>query len=144
MFNSFFVSCFNTAFPPLSPATAQLQSHPCEDTLSKKDEVFHLPYSLDVTKANGIDGISSRMLKYTATSITPAVTKLFSLSITSGKFLQNGRIVPVPKNSDATSPSSYHPISLIPIISKVLERRVCNLIMDHLQLSTFISNRQWG
>ena len=85
MFNSFFENCFNTAFPPLSPATAQLQSHPCEDMLCTEDEVFHLLSSLDVTKAIGMDEISSRMLEYIATSITPAVAKLFSLSIASGK-----------------------------------------------------------
>jgi len=33
--------------------------------------------SLDTSKANGLDGISARMLKSTAHSIAPSITKTF-------------------------------------------------------------------
>ena len=87
------------------------------------------------------------MLKFTAASITPMITKLFNVSILSGKLplqWKQAKIVPIPKTTDATSPSCYRPISLIPIISKVLERHISNLIMDHLHHHCFISDRQWG
>ena len=147
MLNNFFVKCFNTTFPPLPQTIAKPSFDLCEEMLCTENEVLHLLSSLDVAKASGSDGISAKMLKYTATSITPVVTKLFNLSMSSGKLpsqWKHARIIPVPKNSDTTSPTCYRPISLIPIISKVLERHVCNLIMDHLQLSNFISDHQWG
>ena len=147
MLNNFFVNCFNTTFPPLPQIIANPSSDLGDEMLCTENEVFHLLSSLDVSKASGPDGISAKMLKYTATSIIPMVTKLFNLSLSSGKLpsqWKHGRIIPVPKNSDATSPTCYRPISLIPIISKVLERHVCNLIMDHLQQNNFISDHQWG
>ncbi len=49
--------------------------------------------ALDITKANGQDGISSRMLKSTAAAIAPSITKLFNLSI------QLGRPPPAWKNA---------------------------------------------
>ena len=147
MLNRFFVTCFNTTFPPLSPSTSQPLSTPGDELFCTEDEIFHLLEKLEVNKATGPDGISSRMLKYTAAPITPMITKLFNLSILSGRVpsqWKKANIVPIPKTSDATSPSCYRPISLIPVISKVLERHICNLIIDHLQLRNFISDRQWG
>ena len=44
------------------------------------NEVFDLLATLDTTTANGQDGISARMLKSVAASITPSLTKLFNVS----------------------------------------------------------------
>jgi len=41
--------------------------------------------SLHGSKSNGPDGISARMLKSTSHSIAPAITKVFNMSIASGK-----------------------------------------------------------
>ena len=71
--------------------------------------------SLDTKKANRRDGISARML----------------IKINCSKYcLWSGRIpgawkvssvVPIPKGSDSTSVSNYRPISLLPVVSKMLE-----------------------
>ena len=147
MLNNFFANCFNTIFPPLSaPATLPL-SHPSEEILCTEDEIFHLLSLLDVTKASGPDGISPKMLKYTAASIAPIITKIFNLSIISSKIplcWKQAYVVPIQKMPDATSPSCYRPISLIPVISKVLERHMSNLIMDYLYQNDLICDHQWG
>ena len=55
------------------------------------------------------------------------------------------RIVPVPKNDNLkTSVSGYRTISILPAVSKVLERHVNKLILDHVCETYPISNRQWG
>ena len=48
------------------------------------EEVYQLLSSLDVTKANGPDGISARTLKHNVTSISPLIMKLFNLSLHTG------------------------------------------------------------
>jgi len=48
--------------------------------------VLNLISSLDVKKATGTDAISARMLKATAPSIVPSVTKVFNLSLATGRF----------------------------------------------------------
>ena len=43
-----------------------------------------------------------------------------------------------------SSPANYRPISILPIISKILERHVADIIMDHLEEVAPISSNQWG
>ena len=82
------------------------------------------------------DGISARMLKSTACSIAPSLTKLFNLSLQVNTILlaRKKALVPVPKNTGLTDPANYRPISLLPIVSKLLERHVYGILMDHLRL----------
>jgi len=84
----------------------------------------------------GHDGISGKMLKNTAISIAPSVTKLFNQSISTGKIPHKWKlssIVPIPKSSVKTNNSyNYRPISLLPVISKLLERHIHNVVLPHL------------
>ena len=103
--------------------------------------------SLDVSKSNGPDGISPTMLKHTAGSIASSLTKVLNLSIRLGQLPSQWKqslIVPIPKTSPADSPSCYRPISLLPVVSKILEQHICDLLQDHLQSLNFISDKQWG
>jgi len=77
-----FSTCFNTSYPLLSPAGADECPH---ELLCATEEVEHFLLSLDKSKATGLDRVSATMLKCTATSIAPSVTRLFNLSIQSGK-----------------------------------------------------------
>ena len=146
LLNSFFGSCFNTSHPPIELGSTPSVSYP-EDLLCTESEVYDLVASLDVSKASGQDGISARMLKATACSIAPSLTKLFNLSLQSGTIpsvWKKSLVVPIPKNSDMKNPSNYRPISLLPIVSKVLERHVYNIIMNHLVHHNPLTANQWG
>ena len=117
------------------------------DYFCTEEEFFGLITSLDATKSTGADGISARMLKATALAITPSVTKLFNLSLTSGKFPVDwkfGRIVPIPKSGDPTIPANYRPISILSILSKLLEKHVHQLLIHHLVSNNLLSPCQWG
>ena len=97
--------------------------------------MFDLIASLDTSKSTGSDGVSAKMLEGTATSIVYSLTKLFNQSISQGIFPNDrkiARIVPIPKNSDKLLPKNYRPISILPLISKLLERHVHKLILNHL------------
>ena len=56
-----------------------------DEFLCAEEEIHGYLSKLDTTKANGPDGLCAKMLKETATSITPAVTKLFNTSLQLGK-----------------------------------------------------------
>ena len=83
-----------------------------------------------------MDGISAKMLQFTAYSIASSLTNLFNQSLTTGTYpseWKRARIVPVPKSdSPSTSVSGYRPISIIPIVSKVLELHVKDIIDEFL------------
>ena len=73
---------------------------------------------LDVFKSNG--PLMAYLQKSTLHSIAPAITKLFNMSIASGKLPKDWKssvVVPIPKKGDHSDPSNYCPISLLPVLS---------------------------
>ena len=119
-----------------------------DDLLCTVEEVNKLLKSLDTTKATGPDGISSTMLKISADEIAPSVTALFNLSIRCNrppKEWKRSNVVPVPKKkTNAPTPADFRPISLLPVLSKLLEKHFHLLISDHLSDGSPISSTQWG
>ena len=154
MLNGFFSECFNTAQPPLSINQGEPLSYlepsnfeSIDNLLCTEDKVYEMIASLDTSKANGSNGISARMLKGTAHSITPVLTHLFNMSIESGIFPDKWKlssVVPIPKGGDHSNPSNYRLISLLSVISKMLERHVYYLITEHLSSVHPLANTQWG
>ena len=148
--NSFFSSCFNLSHPPLDPSFPEdhLSVPNCEALYCTTEEVMHMLEHLDCSKACGPDQISARMLKVTASSIAPSITKLFNISIRTGKLPDQWKlsmVVPIPKSSNLSEPSNYRPISLLCILGKLLEKHISNLILESLENSSFdLSAQQWG
>ena len=91
-----------------------------------------------VSKATGLDNLSGRFLKDGAKVLAKPITDLCNLSITSRKFLDSCKITklkPMYKKGSLTEASNYRPISLLPLISKVMEKVI------HDQISTFLNSR---
>ncbi len=54
-------------------------------------------------------------------------------------------VVPITKQkSNAPTTADFRPISLLPILSKLLERHFHSLISDHVSDYSPLSNDQWG
>ena len=146
-----FRKSLNFSIPPLTFADLdhfkiELNSCP-EEFLCTVEEIQHLLETLDVSKSSGPDGISARMLKSVAQSIAPSVARLVNQSIQSGcfpVFWKSSNIVLIPKIGDSSNPKNYRPISLLPILSKLLERHVQHLLMEHILENNIISESQWG
>ena len=145
--NQFFSTCFNTAVPPLNREVLSQESLCPDNLLCTPSEVLSYITSLDPGKASGPDGLSGRMLKGIANTIAPSLSKLFNISLKLGRFpniWKTSAIVPIPKNSNRKEASNYRPISLLPIVSKLLERHVHRYITMFLNEANPLSNRQWG
>ena len=87
------------------------------------------------------------MLKSTALSIAPAVTMFFNLSLKVGRVpncWKRSCVVPIPKTQPAKFPDNYRPISLLSILSKVVERHVFQLITKEMDEICPLSDAQWG
>ena len=100
---------------------------------------------LEVDKATGSDGIPVRLLKETADQIAPFLTKLFIKSLRVGIFpggWKLANIVPIFNKGKRHFVENYRPISLLAVISKVLERCVLAGLRDHI--SHLISREQHG
>ena len=76
------------------------------DLLCTEEEVCSYLLALDATKACGSDGLSAKMLKGTAASIAPAVTKLFNISLRQVELpseWKHALIIPIPKTSERSN-----------------------------------------
>ena len=103
--------------------------------------------SLDSNKATGPDELGNKLLKLVSTEISPILTRIFNKSFTDGKFPEIWKIanvLPLYKKGEKNSVKNYRPISLLPCISKLLEKNVYNRIYTYLKRKNFIYKFQSG
>ena len=105
------------------------------------DKIFLLYSSLSLISslpsktASGPDGISSFLLKATASISLPLFPHEWKTS----------NIVPIPKCSPPSSSSSnFCPISLLSLVSKLLEKHVHSILLDFCFNQNLISPYQFG
>ncbi|CAB3982691.1 Hypothetical predicted protein [Paramuricea clavata] len=101
-------------------------------------EVQEILKTLDISKATGPDGIPAKLLKETASVIAPSLCKLFNKSLRTGEMPRDWKLanmVPIYKKNEREHVENYRPISLLSVISKVLERCILNNIKDQLYKS---------
>lgn len=87
--------------------------------------------NLDCSKALGPDLIPTIIYKRCYSSLSQSMTILFNLSLATGVIPNEWKtalVIPVFKKGDKASISNYRPISLLCIISKILERCIYNHI----------------
>ena len=140
LFNQFFHSTIFTTssyyLPPID--TLPLPVTTVDNASISQLDVLNALESLDVSNAMGIDGIPSSLLRNCALALYIPIHHLFSLSLSKHVIPYEWKchsITPIHKHGDKSQVTNYRPISLLCIISKVLER----LIYDHLLNDSCIS-----
>ena len=95
------------------------------------------------SKVTGLDGIPPRLLKDEAHEISRLIAYLTNSSILTS-LIPSGwkRVTPIYKcNSD---PNNYRPISVLPLISKVMERVIQSQLVGFLTKNNTLSVHQSG
>ena len=103
--------------------------------------------SMSVGKTTGPDGISVKMIKIASPYVTKCLTHIFNLSIRCGRYPKDWKhalVTPIHKGGDKCSSSNYRPISILPIVSKILERWVHSAVYTYLEENTLIPSCQSG
>ena len=111
------------------------------------EEVHKFLSTYKAKTSSGPDGISSAMLRNTAVAIAPHLTALFNLSLQQGRVPSTWKIsniTPIHKSGETSTASNYRPISLLSLVSKVLERIIHNRLSDYLSRNNLLSNQQFG
>ena len=81
---------------------------------------------LDVSKAPGMDEISPKLLKDGAEVLTKPIFDIINLSIKLCTFPDKckiAKLIPLFKKGLKTDPKNYRPISLLPLLSKLIEKQ---------------------
>ena len=136
LLNKFFASSFTKPEEDLSyPDIVVRQNPQLKDIRVHEEEIAKLLSELDTTKAPGPDCIPTLVLKECAIQLATSLHALFNLSFHLGVFpsiWKLANIAPIHKKGRKKDAANYRPISLLCILSKVLEKCVYSKIITHL------------
>ena len=116
-------------------------------TKTSNDIVLELIKSLPLNKASGLDGISAKLLKEAGPIVSASLTYVINRSLTTGIFPNDwkvARVTPIYKDDIKTNPNNYRPISVLPIVSKLIERIVFNQLYAFLMRHDLLADAQSG
>ena len=104
-------------------------------------------HSLKVNKAAGLDKIPARLVRDAEVELAPSLTYLINKLITDGTvpaLWKVARVTPLYKSEDKLLVENYRPISLLPVLSKVLERVVHTQVSAYLDHLGLLYKHQYG
>ena len=95
--------------------------------------------NIDITKATGADTTGPRLLKLAAPYISESLTFICNQSIANSIFPEKwkeAKVIPLHKNGRRDDTNNYRPISVLPVVSKLLEKHVHDSLMVYVLHST--------
>ena len=99
------------------------------------------------SKGYGTDGISSYFLKLALPFIEHSLVLMFNESLGTASFpdsWKTTRVTPIFKDGKKDEKSHYRPISILPVVSKLFERRVFNQLYQYLNRNSLLYKSQSG
>lgn len=99
------------------------------------------------SNATGPDGLSIKMLLYLIPHLSNHITFIINKCLLLGKFpklWKNANVIPVPKSASPSLLSHFRPISILPVMSKVLEKIVQEQLNEFLHKNKILSSTQSG
>ena len=103
--------------------------------------------SLMKSSSAGSDFINLLVLKAVFPSISHIITSLINACFKQGKFpncLKIARITPVFKGGNKNDLGNYRPTSVLPVVSRVLEKCINIRIYKHLERHKLLHTNQFG
>ena len=99
-------------------------------------DVIRLITKLNNKTTMGSDGLNSKILKTALPCIAVSVTILYNRCIEEHMFpsvFKEGKVIPLPKCRDASSLNDFRLISILPILSKPLEKHIHQHLLKYME-----------
>ena len=112
-----------------------------------EETVLKLLQDLDENKAVDLDNLSGKFLKDGATVLAKPISQICNLSIKYSIFPSDCKIAklkPLFKKGSETDPKSYHPISLLSLVSKIIEKVISDRTQRFLDKNYVIYKYESG
>ena len=109
--------------------------------------ILKLLKKLRRNKAAGLDNLPPNMLKDCAVYIYKPLTYIINLSLKTcavPEMWKKAKVSPIFKAGNASDPENFRPISILPVLSKILERTVHAQLMSYLESNKLLSEFQFG
>ena len=127
----------------LSPPVRQKFSFGC----ITKEIVLKIIDGLKPKTSCGLDGLSNKLLKTLKFELSDCLTLIINQAITTGIFpekLKIAKVTPIYKKGDAQLFENYRPISILPAISKVIEKVMHMQIQQYFDTFNLFCRSQYG
>jgi hypothetical protein len=122
------------------------QGNFCFSTVSIDTVLYHLN-KMKTDSATGSDLIPARFIKPAASIIAPHLTNIINICISNNIFPKSwktSRISPIPKIDNPTEFDHYRPISILPSLSKILEKIIAKQLIQHMEDSNYFPSTLSG
>ena len=110
-------------------------------------DVGKLVSNLKNKKSTGPDSLSSYILKICLPYIVEPLTYAYNLCISRNEFphlLKEAKVIPLPKKTDTTNISGFRPISILPSLSKPIEKHVHSNLLTYMESHNLFISSQSG
>ena len=156
-FNKFFVSIASNLKEPIENSNFEKLKAFCHNRVPE-GTIFSIPEiskeyiekflkHIDVSKATGCDNIGPRLLKIAAPHIAETITYICNQSIKTSHFPEKwkeAKVTPLHKGGPKEDINNYRPISILPVISKLLEKHIHDSLMAFLTQFQLLHKNQSG
>ena len=116
-------------------------------TAVTEDTILKLLQNTNPSKAAGLDNLAGNFLKEGASVLVTPVTRICNLSIKLSTFPDKckfAKLKPLFKKGSKTEAKNYRPISLLPLISKIIEKVIHDQTINFLDKNKIIYKYQSG
>ena len=144
--NNMFINVFhkeNTIYNLQENCTIDIFQHVPFVPLLSREKVERL-LSMCPNKSGGNDHLNAKLIRKASYFLSAPVTHLFNTSILERRVpscWKIAKIIPIPKCSNPTV-NDFRPVSLLPLLAKILERYIIDLMYD--TLSPLFGRSQYG
>ena len=110
-------------------------------------ETLRIIKNIKTSHSRGHDGISSELLKLIAGDISKCITLIINQSLYAGIIpdkLKIAKVTPIHKKGGSKLITNYRPISVLPVISKIFEKVICDQLNHHFVSNKLLCPQQYG
>ena len=140
--NKFDINSVREFYKPLN-----LTEDPFHFTKVSEKTILDFLKELKTNKATGIDNLSGRFVKDGSKVLATPLAQICNLSIKLSTVPDERKIAklkPLYKKGKKTDPKNYRPISLLPVISRILAKVIHDQTMDFLTKKNILNKFQSG
>lgn len=152
--NSYFCNVSTVLDAKLAPATETIPDTSSKATIKltnceyiTRDNLVKELKNIDVAKASGFLGISTKFLKTIFMCTPDCLLHIMNRCIAVPTFPDSWKVSitsAIPKKGDHQHISNIRPISILPLPGKLLERFVNTSLIDHFEHNKLLCNEQGG
>ena len=95
----------------------------------------------------GYDNLPVSLIKPIADHLASPLTHIINSGIAENTFHQQwkiGKVTPIPKTEQSTTPDQFRPVTVLPILSKLFERLMAKQIVDYIEQHQIYKQTQSG